>query len=98
MEDEGLLVPDNELDIYCLHICFFHLIQQDLDTFREAWNLHKIRTANNMSPQQLFIAGLDNLARYAAEKGMIFTEPIQVSLVTTKINISPFPSLLLNDM
>jgi hypothetical protein len=79
LEEDGVLHPDNEVDIYCLHICFIHLIQKDLDSFRSAWNEHKIRTANNMSPKQLFIDGLHKLTVLASQTSKIFTELQQVS-------------------
>ena len=50
MEEVHILSPDSEVDLYCLHIVYFHLIQIDLDLFRYGWSKHKIRTANYVTP------------------------------------------------
>ena len=78
MEEDHILSPDSEVDLYCLHIVYFHLIQMDLDLFRFGWNKHKIRTANYMTPNQQFIAGLHNLGVYSEKTGNLCTELIQV--------------------
>ena len=80
MEEAGILCPDDDIDMYCLHVCFFHIIQQDLDSFRYGWNQHRIRTANNMTPTKLFIAGLHNLASYSKQTRKTYTELIQVMM------------------
>ena len=79
LEEDGVLHPDNEVDIYCLHICFMHLVQKDLDSFRCAWNEHKIRTAHNMSPKQLFIYGLHQSCR---ERSRIVTADRSLMLMS----------------
>lgn len=58
LEDVGLLNPDDLIDLYALHIVFIPLIQSCLDTFREAWCNHPLRTANNRTPNQLWILGM----------------------------------------
>ena len=78
MEEVHILSPDSEVDLYCLHIVYFHLIQIDLDLFRYGWSKHKIRTANYVTPRQLFIAGLHNLGVYSEKTGSLCTEFIQV--------------------
>ncbi|KAF6728516.1 hypothetical protein FQA47_024388 [Oryzias melastigma] len=55
LEIQGLLNPGDEIDIYALHRCFLHHIQQHLHTFKEAWNHHGLRTTNNRSPLQLWL-------------------------------------------
>jgi hypothetical protein len=78
LEEQNVLNPGSDVDIYCLLICFLHLVQQDLDLFKESWNRHKIRTAGNMSPYQLYITGLHNLSSYGQQCGHDFTELKQV--------------------
>jgi hypothetical protein len=87
LEKDGVLHPDNEVDIYCLQICFMHLIQKDLDSFRSAWNEHKLRTANNMSPKRVFIYGLTThkLTVLVSRTNEIFKELQQVSRKLTPI-------------
>ena len=58
MEDTGLLNPNSELDLYCLHFLFLPIIQHQLDTFRQVWAVHPLRTERNRTPQQLWILGL----------------------------------------
>ncbi|KAK0143146.1 hypothetical protein N1851_018730 [Merluccius polli] len=54
LEDQGTLNPDNEVHLFTLHRIFFPLIQQSLESFRDAWNFHGLRTERNQSPQQLW--------------------------------------------
>nr|XP_040039706.1 uncharacterized protein LOC120823631 isoform X2 [Gasterosteus aculeatus aculeatus] len=54
LEDQGTLNPDNEVHLFALHWIFFPLVQQSLDSFRDAWNFHGLRTERNQSPQQLW--------------------------------------------
>ncbi|KAL7369439.1 hypothetical protein ABVT39_015229 [Epinephelus coioides] len=54
LEDQGTLNPDNEVHLFALHRSFLPLIQQSLDSFRDAWNFHGLRTERNQSPQQLW--------------------------------------------
>lgn len=53
-EHQGTLNPDNEVHLFALHRVFIPLIQRSLDSFREAWNFHGLRTERNRSPQQLW--------------------------------------------
>ena len=55
MESEGLDV-NNELHLFVLQYMFLTRINQDLDVFREGWNHHPLRTANNRSPYQIIEA------------------------------------------
>lgn len=55
MQVRGLLNPGEEIDLYALHTCFLHHIQQHLPTFKEAWSYHGLRTANNSSLLQLWL-------------------------------------------
>lgn len=54
LEDQGTLIPDNEVHLFALHRNFLPLIQQSLDSFRDAWNFHGLRTERNQSPEQLW--------------------------------------------
>ena len=58
LEEHELLDPSDELQLYALHYVYVPRINKAFDEFRSAWNHHRIRTAHNKSPQQLFIAGL----------------------------------------
>ncbi|KAJ8272597.1 hypothetical protein GJAV_G00091120 [Gymnothorax javanicus] len=54
LEIQGLLNPAEEIDLFAPHRCFLHHIQDHLQAFKEAWNLHGLRTENNCSPLQLW--------------------------------------------
>ncbi|CAI5694549.1 unnamed protein product [Oreochromis niloticus] len=51
LEHQGTLNPDNEIHLYALHRVFLPHIQSN----RDAWNSHGLRTERNQSPQQLWI-------------------------------------------
>lgn len=57
LEEENCLDPLNETDMYCLHFVFIPRINSTLTTFIESWNNHSLSTANNLTPNQLFIRG-----------------------------------------
>ena len=48
MVDSGMLRIDNQVHVEILRFCFMHLIQRDLDSFVELWNLHRIRQQRNV--------------------------------------------------
>ena len=50
LEDAGILNPDDETDLYCLHFLFMPLIQNQLDCFRQAWAVHPLRTERSETP------------------------------------------------
>ena len=55
--------PTNEQHLYALHYVFTACINAGITQFREGWNNHRIRTEHNLSPHQLFTAGLLRLQR-----------------------------------
>lgn len=44
LEDNQLLSPDNDIDIYCLHYVFLPRMNAQLETFRQAYSRHRLRT------------------------------------------------------
>ena len=61
MEAEGLLDPNDDIDLYALHLVYLPKIQAQLDLFRRGWCFHRLRTEGNRTPHQLWIMGLQNL-------------------------------------
>lgn len=59
LEDDELLNPLNEVDMFCLHLIFLPRINAALESFTESWNNHSISTrgTGNLTPNQLFIKG-----------------------------------------
>ena len=56
LEDAGVLDPDNQTDLFCLHYIFTPRINESLKTFQQVWNSHSLSTECNWSPLQLFTA------------------------------------------
>ncbi|XP_046458793.1 uncharacterized protein LOC124205410 [Daphnia pulex] len=78
MERKGILSSISELDLYCLHVIFLPIIQQHVEEFVDAWNLHSIRTApSSMSPVRMFMRGLTSLRRRSVLERRRFTELVQ---------------------
>ena len=60
MEDTGLLNVDNATDMFALHLTFLPRINLALHEYMEAFNHHKVRTANHWSPYQMWVNGMLN--------------------------------------
>ena len=63
MEFDGVLDPDNENHIFCLHEVYKPTTNKMLNRFTDSWQNHKLRTARNKSPLQLFILGMQQIGR-----------------------------------
>lgn len=61
MEQQGILDPLDNLQVFCLHYIYLPRINRTLEMFREGWNSHGIRTAGHHSPHQLFTQGVLSL-------------------------------------
>ena len=61
LEDENLLNPSDENDLFCLHYIFLPRIQHNLDMFCDSYSHHKLRSERNKSPYQLWIKGMSQL-------------------------------------
>lgn len=57
LEDERLLDPDNDVDIWALHFVYLPRIEKTLKRFKQQWNNHSLRTARSQTPAQLFVSG-----------------------------------------
>lgn len=57
MEQQGILNPDNECDLFCLHFVYLQRINVTLRDFQSAWNCHPLSTERNRSPLQLYTGG-----------------------------------------
>ncbi|KAJ7059255.1 hypothetical protein C8F01DRAFT_989671 [Mycena amicta] len=54
LEENRLLDMGNVIERICLFLVFQPRIQAALDAARQAWNLHKIRTARNKTPTAIY--------------------------------------------
>ena len=61
LEDEGQLDISSKVHLQALHLTYLNVINNKLLFFRNAWNEHKIRTAKNKTPYQLWISGMLNI-------------------------------------
>ncbi|XP_071830128.1 uncharacterized protein [Apostichopus japonicus] len=60
MEDEGMLDCCSDVDLFSLHYVFQPIINKHLKAFRESYIHHKIRTAGNQTPLQLWTSASNN--------------------------------------
>ncbi|KAI7809339.1 hypothetical protein IRJ41_005736 [Triplophysa rosa] len=55
--EDGLLDISNILHIFAVHYIFLPRIKVDLDSFIGGWNDHPLRTAGNLTPEQMWLLG-----------------------------------------
>ena len=60
MEDSEILDTSNSLHMFALHFVFLPRINQALQEYLEAFNHHKMRTARNWSPYQMWVNNMMN--------------------------------------
>ena len=65
LEEEGLLDPMNDIDLFCVHFAILPKINQCLREFIESWNHHSLSTEGGLTPEQLFTLGLLQQSRAA---------------------------------
>ena len=58
LEDAGYMCPSDDADLYALHYVFIHRINAQVDVFRQSYSHHRLSTARNRSPLQLWIQGM----------------------------------------
>lgn len=62
LEESGVLNPLDEVHLCALHHVYVPRIRQSLSEFKEQWNNHPVSTERNLTPLQLYTAGmLDNM-------------------------------------
>ena len=62
LEEISILDPYNDIHLFCLHYIFIPRINRHLEMWRMAWIKHPLRTEHNMTPEQLYTTGLQNIA------------------------------------
>ena len=62
LENINLFNPDNELHLFCLHYVFIPRINRHLQLWSSAWIKHPMRSEHNLTPEQLWISGLQSIA------------------------------------
>ena len=62
MERLGVLDPNNDVHIWCLHLVYLTILNQHLTNWKKAWIHHPMRSERNKSPLQLWINGLNAIS------------------------------------
>lgn len=62
LESVRLLDPNDELQLFCLHYVFLPRIRAHLQAWKDAWIKHPMRSEHNLSPEQLWTAGMQSIA------------------------------------
>jgi len=57
MEDNGILQPDNPVELFCLHYVFVPQTNISLNQFVSMWNYHLLQSMSNKSSYQLWTTG-----------------------------------------
>ena len=70
LKSDGLLDPENDNHLFCLHFVYLPVINDILEKFAR-WLNHKVRTAGNKTPLQLFIMGMQQIG---GEHGTVASE------------------------
>ena len=58
LEEIGILNPNNNVYMFCLHYVFLPRINQSLEKWKSVWNKHKISSENNLTPEQMYTTGM----------------------------------------
>ena len=74
LEENQLLCPSDDIDLFSLHYVFLPRINDHLELFRQAYSRHRLRTEGNHSPLQLWINGMLATSDYSASSGVFNTE------------------------
>lgn len=61
LEDEGILDPSDNIDLFALHFVYIPRINQQLETFCRTYSHHRLRSEGNRTPYQLWIEGMARL-------------------------------------
>ncbi|KAK2548483.1 hypothetical protein P5673_031264 [Acropora cervicornis] len=58
----GVLSPDNDIHIFCLHYIFIPRYNAALEKFVSAWNHHGLSSSGSRTPLQLWMLGMNSVA------------------------------------
>ena len=70
LEDSGLLNIDNPIDLLALQMTIIPRINFALEEYTELYNNHPMRTANNWTPNQMWMNGMLNEDNPLASGGL----------------------------
>ena len=58
LEDQRLLDPLSEADLFALHYVYVPRINSQLQAFKAGWNNHSLRTEHSHTPMQIFVQNM----------------------------------------
>ena len=61
LERSGMLDPNDDIHLWCLHYTFLPVINRHLKNWKNAWIYHPLRSERNATPMQLWIRGLNSI-------------------------------------
>ena len=70
LENNELLSPTDEVDLFALHYVYLPRINEHLEMFSQAYSRHRIRTEGNHSPIQLWLQGMLTTTDRTAASGV----------------------------
>jgi hypothetical protein len=76
LERSGLLDVDNDIHLWCLHYVFLPVVNRHLQSWKNAWIHHPLRTETNSTPMQLWVKGLHHVYHSGSD---VSREAFQVS-------------------
>ena len=62
LESNNILDPNNDIHLYCLHYIFIPCINSHLQHWKNAWIKHSLQSEGNLTPEQLWVVGLQRIA------------------------------------
>ena len=93
LENEGILDPLNNLDLFCLHYVFIPRINANLHSFQLAWNNHPLSSENCRSPVDIYMCDsvgsplfdplLGDLSGYEDDDDLQLTMPVSFDEIST---------------
>ena len=87
LESVGMLDPNNDLYLFCLHTVYIPRINRHLKSWREAWAKHPMRSEHNLSPERLWISGLQRIATADSNiANEVFEEVSYLYVITISLN------------
>ena len=79
MEHLGILDPLNELHLFALHYIYIPVINQALDLYCSAWNMHSLSSCKSKTPLQLYTEGMIMLQHHNIPS-LDYFQPVQESV------------------
>lgn len=88
LEDGGVLDADSDIYLEALHYIYVPRINRSLSSFQEAWNHHSLSTEGNLTPLQLWSAGMLLNPQYGAVQE-VFETPLSSSTDSSSSDTEP---------